>query len=466
MLALDENVNETSARRGLAQEGAEHDLDNPTQRATYERLVEEDLEPKRTSKKKGGAFAFSDTDAIKRKVRETQLGTPPYDVAVYYHKKGFFRWLATNSTFQNFTLCVIVLNALWMSCDTDKNGAATIFEAQPIFVAADVVFFTYFVMELSVRYLAFENKLNCFKDGWFSFDAFLVLLYAFDPFFIGLMTAISGQSAPDLPTSVLRLFRLARLSRLVRMLRSFPQLMTMIKGMGTAAASVGYTLALLMVITYVFAIAFRNSVDAESTIEDTYFPSVWQSIISLVIFGTFLDALSDFLLDVQKDSTPCFILCWIYISLASLTVMNMLIGVLCEVITAVAAEETESEAVQQINEKFEKVAERTSTPHSLTWVEFQQVLEDPGNVQSLREVGVDPESLIDLSHDYFFVDGSTNSAVSVEEFLEMVLDARGGQSATVKDLMHLGKRFRHKFTTLTKRTDQMCEMLDELLEPD
>jgi len=433
--------------------------------ATYEPFVEEHTDSKTTSKKKGGAFAFANTDAIKEKVRQTQLGTPPYDVSDYYYETGFFRDLATNHTFENFTLGVIVLNALWMSIDTDMNGAKTILQAKPIFVTADCLFFGYFVMELFVRFMAFKNKLDCFKDGWFRFDTFLVILYAFDPFFVGMMAATSGQSAPDLPTSVLRLFRLARLSRLVRMLRSFPQLMTMIKGMATAAASVGYTLGLLIIITYVFAIALRNLVAKGSEIEETYFPSVYQAIISLIIFGTFLDALSDFLLAVQKDSTVCFILCWIYIALASLTVMNMLIGVLCEVITAVAAEENEVETVQQINERFGKVADQTETPGELTWNEFQKVLDDPENVNALRDLSVDPESMIDLSQDFFFADGAENT-VRKEDFLEMVLDARGGQSTTVKDIMHLGKRFNQKFVSLKARMDQMDGKLDELLKRD
>lgn len=98
-----------------------------------------------------------------------------------------------------------------------------------------------------------------------------------------------------MPTAILRLFRLARLSRLTRMLRSFPQLMIMIKGMATASLSVGYALGLLFLITYLFAIVLRNLVPAESIIEEKYFSSVPEAMHSLFIFGTFTDALSDFI---------------------------------------------------------------------------------------------------------------------------------------------------------------------------
>ena len=52
--------------------------------------------------------------------------------------------------------------------------------------------------------------------------------------------------------------RLMRLSRLVRMLRSFPELMMLINGMIAAVKSVCYVMSLLLIVTYVFAIAFTQ----------------------------------------------------------------------------------------------------------------------------------------------------------------------------------------------------------------
>merc|ERR1719456_2044539 len=112
-----------------------------------------------------------------------------------------------------------------------------------------------------------------------------------------------------------------------------------------------------MIITYVCAIALVNVVGKDSYIQEKYFPNVRESIHNLIIFGTFLDALSDFILAVKAESPVCFIFTWIYISLASLTVMNMLIGVLCEVISAVAEEEKESMMVEKVNEMFGKIVE-------------------------------------------------------------------------------------------------------------
>jgi len=419
----------------------------------------------------GSLFAFTNIEEIKEKVRAAKVKPNPYNVHNAYYTDGFFQWVAKHKNFENCTLSIIVINAFWISIDTDGNTADTMLDAETIFNVADSLFFIYFSIELFVRFSAFKRKLDCLKDGWFKFDGTLVFLYAFDPFTIALIAHMSGGGGVDLPTSVLRLFRLARLSRLVRMLRSLPELMIMIKGMLSATASVGYTLGLLLLITYVFAIALRNLVPSEHNAEDSayelsigeeYFSSVPEAMHNLIIFGTFLDALSDFVRPIHEQSTPCLILTWIYIALASLTVMNMLIGVLCEVISAVAIEERESMMVDKVYEKFGAIVGEMGKDIdcSLTFGEFAAMLDNPDTVKTLEIANVDAECLVDLAEDFFFEEGEPRN-VSFHDFLGMVLDLRGGQEATVKDIMSLAKRFCcQKFVKMNGKVDGLIGTLD------
>lgn len=439
------------------------------------------------SKKESGLFQFSNTEAIKQKVRERKVKGCAYNVHDFYHDTGFFQKVAKAPVFENVTLGIIVVNALWISIDTDLNKGDTMFDgkAHKIFMAADFMFFGYFSGELFIRFMAFKRKRDGLKDGWFVFDSTLVSLYAFDPFALGIAAAAAGGGGVQLPTAVLRLFRLARLSRLVRMLRSLPELMIMIKGMMSAAASVGYTLALLMLATYVFAIALRNLVPPASFLETQYFSSVLETMHTLIIFGTFLDALSDWmyavmgfvegetadLIDIRHDHIPCFILCWIYIALASLTILNMLIGVLCEVISAVASEEKESMIVDKVHERFGDIVKKLDENNDgdLTWEEFTKLLDYPEAIAALESVNVDPSSMIDVAEDFLFDNGNPVK-VSFDEFMGMVLDLRGGQSATVKDIMSLGKHFnrnmlktREKMEAMEKKFDGIDEKIAKLL---
>merc|ERR1719247_2565867 len=108
------------------------------------------------------------------------------------------------------------------------------------------------------------------------------------------MAAIGGGGSPlGGQTSILRLFRLLRLSRLMRMLRSLPELMILIKGMVTAMKSVAYVMGLLILITYIFAIAFTQlAVDPEKEMGDAFFANVSHSMYTLLLYATFLDDLS------------------------------------------------------------------------------------------------------------------------------------------------------------------------------
>jgi len=423
-------------------------------------------------------FEFSDTEAIKEKVRAAKFDKSkcPYDVKNNYHETGFFQWIAKHERFENCTLGVIVINAFWISVDTDGNTADTMLTAKPMFIVMDSLFFGYFLVEVCTRFMAFRKKCDCLKDGWFKFDFTLVALYAFDPFLIALVAHVQGGGGLDLPTSVLRLCRLARLSRLVRMLRSLPELMIMIKGMLTASLSVGYTLGLQMVITYVFAIAMRNLVPKAGTpeeceeefagiggddcIENLFFSSVPEAMHNLMIFGTFLDDLSFYMWAVKMQSPACLFLSWCYVSLASLTVMNMLIGVLCEVISAVAMEENETLMVDRVHEEIGCLMEQVdqNSDGTLSWDEFKAVLEFPETQNCLERCSVDVSSLVDMAEDTFFEDGEPVS-VSFEDFMSMVLDLRGGQQATVADILKTGKRFTQKIMAVTNRMSRVDQAL-------
>merc|ERR1711907_58817 len=113
--------------------------------------------------------------------------------------------------------------------------------------------------------------------------------------------------------------------------------------------------------------------------------------------------------------------------------MNMLIGVLCEVISAVAAEENESAIVEKVNEQFGHIVQQLDAngDGQISWEEFQSILEFPAALSALESVNVDAECLIDVAEDFFFEDG-IQIQVSFDEFMAMMLDLRGGQSATVK----------------------------------
>merc|ERR1719359_1155504 len=123
---------------------------------------------------------------------------------------------------------------------------------------------------------------------------------------------------------IVRLLRLTRMARMVRLLRALPELMILVKGGSVAARSVFFTLVLLVILIYVFSIAFTQLAHG-TDLEDDYFPSVSKSMSTLLLRGALPD-LADFVERVGGESFLFAILLLIFILLSSLTVLNMLVG--------------------------------------------------------------------------------------------------------------------------------------------
>merc|ERR1719271_1184188 len=144
------------------------------------------------------------------------------------------------------------------------NHATLLLDAETVFVFAENFFCTYFVFEWVVRFISFRNKLDGRKDAWFVFDSFMVMMmvletWVFTVIILFLGGAGGGGAGGAGNVSILRLARLLRLTRMARMgklLRVLPELLIMLKGMMAAGRSVFWTLVLLLIFMYLFAILF------------------------------------------------------------------------------------------------------------------------------------------------------------------------------------------------------------------
>eukprot|EP00931_Biecheleriopsis_adriatica_P050231 TRINITY_DN29074_c0_g1_i1.p1 TRINITY_DN29074_c0_g1~~TRINITY_DN29074_c0_g1_i1.p1 ORF type:complete len:559 (+),score=106.86 TRINITY_DN29074_c0_g1_i1:86-1678(+) len=397
------------------------------------------------------AWIVNDMDQIKKDVRKQLLSGDKYDVTKHYHKTGVFQAIAKSQIFENMTLCVISTNAVWIAVDTDWNKADTLMTALPVFIIAENLFCVYFTAEIIIRFCSFKNKLKCLQDGWFVFDSILVSVMVMETW-IFMLASPDGSSPFGDNTAILRLFRLLRLSRLMKLMKSLPELMILIKGMKTATQSVGYVVLLLLVLTYVFAIACTQlSVDAPE-IHEKYFDHVALSMYSLIVYATFLDALSDFCNDIREESEVILIIVIIFIACSALTVMNMLIGVLCEVIASVAQTEKEALLTEQVSVQMSTFLSELDDDNNgtISLTELQKILQMPKALQALDTVGCDPGGLVDFAESRFVDENGEQIELEFDEFMEMVLDLRDSNGATVKDIMGLGKTVNAKIESRQK----------------
>lgn len=232
------------------------------------------------------AALFLDAEEMKASVRRS-LTSVSYVETDHYHSTGLFQRIALHSVFENVTLGVIAANAIWIAIDTDLNSADALINAHPVFQIAEHMFCFFFSFEWFVRFMAFKNKCAGFQDLWFVFDTALVFMMVVETWVLTSFMIVSGSSAGGGlgNVSVLRLIRLLRLSRMARVLRQMPELMILVKGMAASLRSTFFVLVLLVLIMYVFGIAFTQLTSGTEA-GDMYFASIADSMYTLLVTGS------------------------------------------------------------------------------------------------------------------------------------------------------------------------------------
>merc|ERR1719201_276491 len=82
-----------------------------------------------------------------------------------------------------------------------------------------------------------------------------------------LMSIFAGRSGPGFSMGPLRLLRLARM---VRLARSFPEMVTLIKGLRRASRAVASSLLMVLLIIYVFAILLHSLLKDNVVVKDSF----------------------------------------------------------------------------------------------------------------------------------------------------------------------------------------------------
>jgi len=260
----------------------------------------------------------------------------------------------------------------------------------------------------------------------------------------------------------IRLLRLTRMTRMARLLRCFPELFILVKGMVAAMRSVFFTLLLLFGITFVFAIGFVQYCKG-TTVGETYFANVPSAILTLLLRGTLLDDITSIVMEICAESWIASVGFFTFILVASMTVLNMLIGVLCEVVNLVADVEREELLVTFVRNQLASLVEAEDDDDDfdrISKAEFHAILSSPEGIDALKQVGVDPLGLVDMADSFFQSDeGDEEAAISFGEFMEEVLQLRGQNVSTVKDVVNLRSTLKSQ---MASNNDEVLEAIERL----
>lgn len=383
------------------------------------------------------------------------LQRPEYRVESLYKDRGCCAYIASSSAFQTMTLLVIGFNTIWIAVETDNNKAEILIEAPLIFQIVDNLFCFYFTFEILTRFGAFKVKAHALQDAWFVFDLSLVSLMIWETWIsVGIYLFIKSQGG-DISTEggggagsifrILRIFRLTRVARMARLLRGMPELMVLVKGMLEGIRSVSATMLLLMLIIYVFAVLFTQLLSG-TEVGEGCFDTVPQAMNCLLLQGVFPDQ-SSIIEKMLSADLRYYLFMLIYLVFVSLTIMNMLIAVLCEVVSVVAQVDKEENSMRDLKSKIGDVLQSLGVPEGSQEVSkehFSNLTDNPEAMRSLHDVGVDVVALVELA-DFLFQD---EDALGLAQFVEVVLQFRGSNTATVKDIVDMRSFLRRELEAL------------------
>jgi len=399
---------------------------------------------------------FPNANDVKENVVRA-LTKQEYNVEDFYKSTGYCQYIAKNDSFKHLTCVVIAINIIWIAIETDQNKAEVLSEAPLLYQIVDNLFCIFFAFEIAVRFSSFSIKLNAAMDGQFMFDLFLVVLMVLETWISVLLFCLAG-GVMDLSGSaasllrIFRLFRLTRVARVGRLLRNIPELMILVKGMLMAMRAVSATLMLLLIIIYVFAIIFTQLLWNDPAGKGC-FETVPMAMHCLLMNGVFSDQ-AQFIEQLLSSSIAYYVFILCYMVLGSLTVLNMLLGVICEVMSVVAQVEKDELMAKELQNKIHSIQSdfKVEGFDMVSAENFKRLVHNQDALECLNDVNVDVVALVDFA-DFIFRE---KEELPLSEFIAGVMQFRGANTATVKDVVDMRKfvsrEFRHIHNTILDRS--------------
>jgi len=387
---------------------------------------------------------FADPEEFRERLRNN-LVKKSFKADNYYKDRGWAQYLVRNAVFEACSFALVMFSSIWISIDMDLNDSLVLHEAAPVFQVVAHLLCLLFFLELLIRIYAFKRLKHAFLNVWCLFDMLLVALLVFETWILGTIAAVSGTSISGGGLKlviVFRVLRLLRVLRVARVLRMLPELMVILRGVAAAVPGIIMVLILLTAIIYVGAITFRGMLEG-TALGAKWFPDVLSAMGTLSLDCTLSGARGTPLIREAYKENPFYagmLLC--FVLWANVTMMGVLTGLLVQTVKMVAEAEKEALAMEE-QVKTMDLLWRIALKHkhddstgTIDEMEFRNMMAVKTTAKLLRRMKADVDGMVNVSG---FIFEQHGGALNKKEFMNMILDLRGSQKATVKDHMETRK---------------------------
>jgi len=242
----------------------------------------------------------------------------------------------------------------------------------------------------------------------------------------------------------------------VRICHALPELATLMKAIFVAMRVVLSALLFQVMIIYVWAIAMHSLLRDDEAVYE-YWGTVTRCMMTLIANGTLGDSIGEIMRGISNN-VPALTFFFAFVLLSTITVSNMLIGLLCEVASEVANAEKEYNALSKLKAEILVSLKNLDQDSSgaISKREFFGMISDTRATEVLDSLGIDVKLLMKLIDMLF--NQSDSAAMSIPEVMQLLLDSQGDRQPTYQDVVSL-----LGFTRYSLQQD-LSIIKDELLE--
>jgi len=234
----------------------------------------------------------------------------------------FFK-IRSNRAFEFFVVGVILFSALVIGAKTYDIPEHVL----TIIAWMDRAITVFFLIEITIRFIGEPNKKTFFKNPWNLFDTLIVIV----------------SLIPIQDSEMALIGRLIRIFRVLRMVSIVPELRLLLNSLIKALPQLGYVILLMFIIFYIYA-AIGASFFVN--INEDLWGDIAIAMLTLFRVMTFEDWT-----DVMYETMAVYPLSWLYyltfIFLTTFAFLNMVIGIVVNVMENEHAEEAKEKALAE-----------------------------------------------------------------------------------------------------------------------
>ncbi|CAK9086009.1 Cation channel sperm-associated protein 1 (CatSper1) [Durusdinium trenchii] len=359
-----------------------------------------------------------------------------------------YAWV-TSRRFMFAMMSIIFLNLILLGIEVEVSAYLPLREVPTFFFVANIIIVCIYTLEMSLKLIAFGVTGFFFGPErlWNIFDFAIITLALVET--IGDVVATAASSYLEMDSSFFRILRFVRLGRalrgirVIRLIHYVGALRTLVFAILSTAASLFWTLVLLVLVFYIFGIMFAQIVTDHCRHGDymsvpkchdngltTYWFGVIESMLTLFMVvsgGVNWEDIIRPLRPVSAFAVACLIL---YIVISVFTILNVVTGVFCNTAIESAHADRDIAIMKQLLKQKKQVASLrevfkeidTDQTDSVNILDLKAAMEGRKLASFMESLGISTEDVWTL---FMIIDQDESGEITLDEFVSGCMQLHG-----------------------------------------